>query len=219
LLCRRQKLDIFLGMTNGAYKQTRPMIRFIHSALAVIFLGGVASASVTVTFAQVGSNVVATATGSFTSFSGLTLWADGTGYYYAAPLVNSSNAAISLGPQGVSNPGDFWQGYTNPDNFGLEGAPASVASSSTGSFNWHIDGLRLFLPQDVLGTPFDQVATWNDATFASLSLLPGTYSYVWAGDSLNIVVPAAVPEPGSNLALLALGAGGLTLRRRLKRSA
>lgn len=34
-------------------------------------------------------------------------------------------------------------------------------------------------------------------------------------------VPAtsAVPEPGSNLALLALGAGGLTLRRRLKRAA
>ena len=30
---------------------------------------------------------------------------------------------------------------------------------------------------------------------------------------------AAVPEPGSNLALLALGAGGLTLRRRLKRMA
>jgi hypothetical protein len=29
----------------------------------------------------------------------------------------------------------------------------------------------------------------------------------------------AVPEPGSNLALLALGAGGLTLRRRLKRAA
>lgn len=30
---------------------------------------------------------------------------------------------------------------------------------------------------------------------------------------------AAVPEPGGNLALLALGAGGLTLRRRLKRAA
>jgi hypothetical protein len=30
---------------------------------------------------------------------------------------------------------------------------------------------------------------------------------------------SAVPEPGSNLALLALGAGGLTLRRRLKRGA
>ena len=30
---------------------------------------------------------------------------------------------------------------------------------------------------------------------------------------------SAVPEPGSNLALLALGAGGLTLRRRPKRTA
>ena len=32
-------------------------------------------------------------------------------------------------------------------------------------------------------------------------------------------LPSPIPEPGSNLALLALGAGGLTLRRRLKRAA
>ena len=43
------------------------------------------------------------------------------------------------------------------------------------------------------------------------------------GVSLGATYPtfgvSAVPEPGSNLALLALGAGGLTLRRRLKRAA
>ena len=43
------------------------------------------------------------------------------------------------------------------------------------------------------------------------------------GVSLGATYPtfgvSAVPEPGSNFALLALGAGGLTLRRRLKRAA
>ncbi len=59
---------------------------------------------------------------------------------------------------------------------------------------------------------FDQVATWNDKTFASLSLLPGTYSYVWAGDSLNIVVPV-VPEP-SALGLVLGAFACVALRRR-----
>jgi hypothetical protein len=36
---------------------------------------------------------------------------------------------------------------------------------------------------------------------------------------LEVSAVQPVPEPGSNLALLALGAGGLTLRRRLKRMA
>jgi autotransporter-associated beta strand protein len=50
----------------------------------------------------------------------------------------------------------------------------------------------------------------------------GTFSLaVVDGDKLNLVYNglSGVPEPGSNLALLALGAGGLTLRRRLKRAA
>jgi hypothetical protein len=38
-------------------------------------------------------------------------------------------------------------------------------------------------------------------------------------DAFTEYTISAVPEPGSNLALLALGAGGLTLRRRLKRMA
>jgi hypothetical protein len=41
----------------------------------------------------------------------------------------------------------------------------------------------------------------------------------WESTGIPEWTVAAVPEPGSNLALLALGAGGLTLRRRLKRMA
>jgi hypothetical protein len=37
--------------------------------------------------------------------------------------------------------------------------------------------------------------------------------------ALTTELSPPIPEPGSNLALLALGAGGLTLRRRLKRAA
>jgi hypothetical protein len=52
---------------------------------------------------------------------------------------------------------------------------------------------------DATGGPFDYLSV-DDAAFTEYTL-------------------SAVPEPGSNLALLALGAGGLTLRRRLKRAA
>ena len=51
---------------------------------------------------------------------------------------------------------------------------------------------------------------------ASSTIAPTGVSYTDADYS---PFASAVPEPGSNLALLALGAGGLTLRRRLKRAA
>jgi hypothetical protein len=52
--------------------------------------------------------------------------------------------------------------------------------------------------------------------------VPSGPPFPWIGlDNFSLTTPqtSPIPEPGSNLALLALGAGGLTLRRRLKRAA
>jgi len=98
------------------------------------------------------------------------------------------------------------------------------------------------------GTSNDGGATYGDANYASISLngADGVYesvgqfhigsSELWLialaknddNSALSIsagktaidgAAVSAVPEPSSHLALLALGAGGLTLRRRLKRAA
>jgi len=65
------------------------------------------------------------------------------------------------------------------------------------------------------------IATLNDITNPQdLSAVGGPYLSISAGKAMiDAAAVSAVPEPSSHLALLALGAGGLTLRRRLKRAA
>jgi hypothetical protein len=69
----------------------------------------------------------------------------------------------------------------------------------------------------------------TEKTFTGAVVVPGGTFSTTLGDlittdatgnaTFTAAEVSAVPEPGSNLALLALGAGGLTLRRRLKRAA
>jgi len=65
------------------------------------------------------------------------------------------------------------------------------------------------------------IATLNEITNPQdLSLVGGPELNIAAGKAMiDAAAVSAVPEPSSHLALLALGAGGLTLRRRLKRAA
>ena len=58
---------------------------------------------------------------------------------------------------------------------------------------------------------FSRLIFDNASTTAPIGVTVGATYDTWQ--------VSAVPEPGSNLALLVLGAGGLTLRRRLKRAA
>ena len=74
----------------------------------------------------------------------------------------------------------------------LTGAKVALKNS------WEIEIKRLIFDDESLSAP----------TFVGV----GDFPY-------PEMVFSPVPEPGSNLALLALGAGGLTLRRRLKRAA
>ena len=74
----------------------------------------------------------------------------------------------------------------------LTGAKVALKNS------WEIEIKRLIFDDTLLAAP--TVGTVGDTAYTEMVFSP-------------------VPEPGSNLALLALGAGGLTLRRRLKRAA
>jgi hypothetical protein len=72
-----------------------------------------------------------------------------------------------------------------------------------------------------LGTSTD---TWDNATFSSLGLTPGTYKWAWGSaanadaDSFTVHIGTTVPEP-STRAMMALGFGllggaGFWTRRR-----
>jgi hypothetical protein len=109
-----------------------------------------------------------------------------------------------VGSEGGSGPAPRSASYLNPVTFtdpGINnGAPTGgwlqVNAFNSSATNHTVELARLI---------FDTEST----TRPSFTSIPGVQTE-WV---------AAVPEPGSNLALLALGAGGLTLRRRLKRAA
>jgi autotransporter-associated beta strand protein len=116
----------------------------------------------------------------------------------------------------------------NPFNLNLWSLSSAEATTgdaqnfdSGGMFSWTIataaGGITGFDAVDF----FINTGAINGTNGFTNDLSGGTFSLaVVDGNKLNLVYNelSAVPEPGSNLALLALGAGGLTLRRRLKRA-
>ena len=77
------------------------------------------------------------------------------------------------------------------------------------------------MPQGyVSGAALSDSMTFNNATFASLGVTPGTYVWTWgtgANQNFTLVIGAAgVPDGGSTVSLLGCALLGLTaLRRKL----
>jgi len=168
----------------------------------------------TVTLQQVGSNVVATGSGAV-NLTGLTFVISGADNPGVVPF----SGVISTGP--FASMIDVYQGFTGPTDFG-SGAGA-LPNTASGDLVGISSGARaLYVPLGyVSGTTLSDSMTFDNATFASLGVTPGTYVWTWGTGLRNqnftlIIEGAGVPDGGSTVSLLGCALLGLAaLRRKL----
>jgi hypothetical protein len=171
----------------------------------------------TITLEQVGSDVVANGSGAI----------DLHGLFPSGGFGTNGGIAPVIGyiNTGTPDPDVLLQGgysgFIGPTSFG-SGGPFF-----TDVFGGDIVGILanaelIFVPADyVSGQPLSNSITFNNATFASLGLRPGTYEWTWGtglpNQNFTLIIPRfAVPDGGSTVSLLGFALLGLAaLRRKL----
>jgi PEP-CTERM motif len=166
------------------------------------------NAAFVVTLEQEGPNVVATGSGTIDLADLSFINTVGE----SRSLISSGRPEISIG---FANSVDFYapEGtFTGPPNFGSGGQ--SFASSSTGVAVALELGFILLPSGYVSGSPLSGSSTWDNATFASLGVTPGVYTWTWGtapfADSFTLIAGAAPAAPeASTWAMMLIGFLGL----------
>ena len=168
----------------------------------------------TVTLEQIGSNVVANGSGAI-NLTGLTFSLPGS----LLVGIRSLTGVILTGPTGSTADVGLYAGFTGPTNFGS--GRFFLANTGSGDLVGISSGARaLYVPQDyVSNTALSDSMTFDNATFASLGVTPGTYIWTWGAGLPNqnfTLIIGAVPDGGSTVSLLGFALLSLAaLRRKL----
>jgi hypothetical protein len=194
-----------------------PKLLFALTAVAVTSSFSVQPAQAyTVTLEQVGANVVANGNGAInlTGLTGLTLPSGD----FVVPQMNASFGAILTG-RVLGGAVTGYTGFTGPTSFGPGGF--FFATTGSGDLVGISSGARaLYVPLGyVSGTTLSDSMTFDNATFASLGVTPGTYIWTWGAGGANqnftlIIEGAGVPDGGSTVSLLGCALLGLAAVRR-----
>ncbi|QDS93887.1 hypothetical protein FF011L_26630 [Roseimaritima multifibrata] len=185
-------------------------IAFVFAAVS--FAPNSSEAALVIDIQEIGSDVVATGSGT-ANLAGLSFNFDGGGTAYMEP----SSTDIQIGGPNMV---DWYSATLEPTSFGT-GMP-SVPDLITGP-RWGVANGYLLVPKDYAsGTFLSSTSTWNNTTLADLGVTSGTYTWTWGAGSdqdsltLNAGGTTAVPEP-SSLLLMGLACGGLMYRRKSHR--
>jgi hypothetical protein len=168
----------------------------------------------TVRLKEMMGNVVANGSGAI-NLTGLTFESSSVNRGVIIP----NGGVIQTGPT-VFTQVDNYTGFSGPTNFGSGGGV--LASTGTGDAvgirNDNFFGLSV--PTNyVSNNPLSDSATWNNATFASLGVTPGVYTWRWGTNGANqffrlVIGPNTVPDGGSTVSLLGFALLGLAALRR-----
>jgi hypothetical protein len=182
--------------------------RLAVSASALLALLPVSSnAAIMIDVAQVGPDVIATASGSV-NVSALT---NPFAFQVSASVFPSQGVLVvgSISTTSVT----WYQGATGPSSMG-SGGSAVNASSGAGQSIGVLGGSSILLPTSLTPT-LSGSATFAGTTLSQLGLSVGTYTWTWGSglnaDSLTISV---VPEPHQYAAVAGLCLVGVGLWRR-----
>ena len=160
------------------------------AAGALLVVAPLTQAGYIVTLQQTGSNVVATGSGAI----------DLTGLNFGITLTNgqalivANEAQIFTGPTSLTS-FDLYDGLSGPTDFGS--GFVKFADSGSGDLVGIGAFELLIVPHGYIsGTALSDSMTFNNATFASLGVTPGTYVWTWgtgANQNFTLVIPAAGP--------------------------
>jgi len=193
--------------------KTKPSSRnWILGAILTAHVGLSTSsqAAVTVTFEQVGANVVATWNGS------LNFGAEKTYPWLVAAAARADSKSMISGFNGAV---DIWSGGT----FQTTSLTLSMANNRTpAAAEWGFSETDFILGPGLstpgltmidFGTGSDYTLTWDDLTLASMGAGAFNNTLAWTSAAGDTISYTTVPEPGT-AALLVMGALGLITRRR-----
>jgi hypothetical protein len=193
-------------------KKLLPLTVFAIAVTSLVSLRPVQA--YTVTLEQVGSNVVANGSGAI-NLMGLSLQTNGGGQRF----IDANSGAILTGQRGALF--DLYFGFTGPTSFGSGGGFGANASSGDVVGIFGLDG---FLPVPlgyVSGNALLSSSTFDNATFDSLGVTPGTYVWTWGtglpNQNFTLIIPrvgVGVPDGGSTVSLLGFALLGLVALRR-----
>jgi hypothetical protein len=177
----------------------------------------------TVTLEEIGSDVVATGSGAI-NLTGLTFFGSGVGLN---PGILADFGTIIMGPGGAFVNVDVYFGFTGPRSFGSGDLfRPNTSSGDAFAFEAPIPFFHgeIIVPQGyVSGAALSDSMTFNNATFASLGVTPGTYVWRWGTGLENqnftlIIGGTGVPDGGSTVSLLGFALFGVAaLRCKLSR--
>jgi hypothetical protein len=170
-----------------------------------------ATAGVIITITQVGSDVVATGSGTI----------DVNDLILAAPSKTPSGLDPAAGTIAMGPPGNaqvlLYSKFNGPASFGTGGQSGrSQGSGDIFGFST-IENQEFLIVPSTYGSqsPLSATDTYSGQTFSSLGLTPGTYTWNWGtgkdADFLTVQI-GAVPEPTAAV-LAVIGAGTVIVCR------